>query len=129
MHELGLAQEIIARVVERARAEGAARVSEVTLRIGRLSLVVPDSLSFYFTLCAQGTLAEGARLSIEGCAGQARCGICREVFEFAAPLALCPRGHAGLQWLSGFELDVVRMRIEDAEERACAGSVDAMRRQ
>ena len=41
------------------------RVTGVSLRIGHLRQVVPDSLAFYFELVSRETLCEGARLEQE----------------------------------------------------------------
>ena len=41
------------------------RVTVVSLRIGHLRQVVPDSLAFYFELVSRETLCEGARLEQE----------------------------------------------------------------
>jgi hydrogenase nickel incorporation protein HypA/HybF len=57
VHELGLTQEILEIVTERARER---RVKRVVLEIGKLSCVLPDAIRFCFGLCAEGTIAEGA---------------------------------------------------------------------
>ena len=58
MHELGMAQEIVAMVSERA---GGSRVTRVVLEVGKLAAVLPDALRFCFDLCVEGTRSiEGA---------------------------------------------------------------------
>ncbi len=57
MHELGIAQEIVAIV---ARHAGDARVTRVVLEIGQHALILPDSIRFCFDLCSEGTVVEGA---------------------------------------------------------------------
>ena len=61
MHELGLTQEILEIVTQRAQER---KVTRVVLEIGKLSCVLPDAIRFCFDLCAQGTIAEGAQLEI-----------------------------------------------------------------
>ena len=73
MHELGIAQEIIAIVAEHA---GDARVTRVVLEIGRHALILPDSIRFCFDLCSEGTVAQGAQLEIREIPGRARCRDC-----------------------------------------------------
>ena len=48
MHELSIATAIIERADELARADGTDAVSAVTVRVGELSGVVPDALTFAF---------------------------------------------------------------------------------
>ena len=62
MHELSLSSAIV-ETVER-HADGR-RVTVVSMRIGALRQVVPDSLAFYFEIVARGTVCEGARLDHE----------------------------------------------------------------
>jgi len=65
MHELSIAQGIIAIAVEEVARAGARQVEKVKLRVGALAGVVPEALEFAFTVAAQGTIAEGARLEVE----------------------------------------------------------------
>ncbi|MGH2858700.1 MAG: hydrogenase maturation nickel metallochaperone HypA, partial [Solirubrobacteraceae bacterium] len=62
MHELSLSGAIVDTAVRHARGR---RVTLVSLRVGALRQVVPDSLAFYFEFVARGTLCEGARLEQE----------------------------------------------------------------
>lgn len=61
MHELALTHEIVGIVCDAAAGH---RVHRVTLEIGKLSCVTPESIEFCFEVVAQGTLAEGAQLDI-----------------------------------------------------------------
>jgi hydrogenase nickel incorporation protein HypA/HybF len=108
MHELGIAQEIIAIVAEHA---GAAKVTRVVLEIGRHALILPDSIRFCFELCSEGTVAQGARLEIREVPGRALCRDCGEEVALEVPFGLCDCGSADLQWLSGDEIKVKEMEI------------------
>ncbi len=108
MHELGIAQEIIAIVAEHA---GEARVTRVVLEIGRHALILPDSIRFCFDLCSEGTVAQGARLEIREVPGRALCRDCGEEVALEEPFGLCDCGSADLQWLSGDEIKVKEMEI------------------
>jgi hydrogenase nickel incorporation protein HypA/HybF len=109
MHELGIAQEIVAIVAEHA---GEARVTRVVLEIGRHALVLPDSIRFCFDLCSEGTVVHGAQLEIREIAGRARCRGCGEEFALEQPFGLCDCGSADLQWLAGDEIKVKEMEID-----------------
>jgi hydrogenase nickel incorporation protein HypA/HybF len=108
MHELGIAQEIIAIVVEHA---GAARVTRVVLEIGRHALILPDSIRFCFDLCSEGTVAQGAQLEIREVPARALCRACGEEVILEQPFGLCACGGGDLQWLTGDEIKIKEMEI------------------
>ncbi len=56
MHELGIAQEVVALVAEHAQG----KVTRVVLEIGKLSAILPDAVRFCFDLCSEGTVVAGA---------------------------------------------------------------------
>ncbi len=66
MHELSIARNVVAIVADAARGR---KVVRVTLEIGRLSGVVPDSIVFCFQAVAEGTALDGAALDIAELAG------------------------------------------------------------
>lgn len=76
MHELSVAEAVIAELEELVRREGARRVARVVLRVGALSGVEPDALEFAFPVAAEGTCAEGAELVLESEPVRVRCGAC-----------------------------------------------------
>jgi hydrogenase nickel incorporation protein HypA/HybF len=109
MHELGIAQEIVAIVAEHA---GASRVTRVVLEVGRHALILPDSIRFCFDLCSEGTVAQGARLEIREVPGRARCRDCGAEVALDQPFGTCDCGSANLQWLGGDEIKVKEMEID-----------------
>lgn len=108
MHELGIAQEVIAIVTEHA---GESKVTRVVLEIGKHALIMPDSIRFCFDLCSEGTVAQGAELEIREVPGQARCRDCGGEIALEQPFGLCDCGSADLHWLSGDEIKVKEMEI------------------
>ncbi len=71
MHEAGLARDLIRRAEDLAVAEGARRVTAVTVRIGGLANVTGEHLREHFLNEAKGTLAEGAVVEVvEGPSGE-----------------------------------------------------------
>lgn len=61
MHELGILQQVVEIVGERS---GGARVKRVVLEVGTFTCVLPDALRFCFDLATEGTVMEGAELTI-----------------------------------------------------------------
>ena len=53
MHEVGLMQDALGLALEEARRQGASRVHQLTLRVGRLAGVEPEALAFAFAPPAQ----------------------------------------------------------------------------
>ena len=65
MHEHTLIRDVMSRIDEIARAEGATRVTRVQVRLGALAHVTPAHFCEHFEDAAQGTLAEGAIVDAE----------------------------------------------------------------
>ena len=114
MHELSLSGAIVNTAVKHAQGRP---VSVVTLRVGALRQVVPDTLDFYFEFVARGTLCEGARLEQEQIAAQLRCAACEREWEIELPIFMCPDcGAAGrVEVASGNEFEVESIEVEEAE--------------
>ncbi len=108
MHELGIAQSIVAIVTEHAQG---AKVSRVVLEIGTLSAVLPDAVRFCFDLCSEGTVVEGATLDIIETPGKARCRSCGGDVTLDRPFGRCECGGTDLEWLSGEELKVKEFEV------------------
>ena len=113
MHELSLAQAILETAQQQAAAHGASRVLAIRLRIGELSAVVDEALSFCFGIVAQGTQADGADVRIEHVPWTVRCQRCSAEYRVHDGLPACPDCHAtGGETLTGRELQIVEMDIE-----------------
>jgi hydrogenase nickel incorporation protein HypA/HybF len=65
MHEQTLVRDVMSRIDEIARGEGATRVTRVRVHLGALSHVTPAHFCEHFEDAARGTLAEGATVDAE----------------------------------------------------------------
>jgi hydrogenase nickel incorporation protein HypA/HybF len=111
MHEMSIAEGVLAIVEEAARREGVHAVRAVRLEIGRLAAVETQALRFCFESVVRGSIAEGARLVIEEAPGVAWCFGCCASVPLAARLDPCPRcGGSRLQVSGG-----TQMRVKDLE--------------
>jgi len=90
VHEVGVMQQALDIAVENARRSGGERIHRMTLRIGDLSGVVPEALSFAFDVVTQDTPAEGAELILERVPALCYCSTCQRTFEPAIPILDCP---------------------------------------
>jgi hydrogenase nickel incorporation protein HypA/HybF len=114
MHELSLSGAIVNTVVK--HAEGRA-VSVVSMRIGALRQVVPDTLEFYFGFVSKGTVCERARLEQELIPAVLRCATCEREWAIDMPIFMCPGCGAGghVEVASGEELEVESIEVEETE--------------
>lgn len=108
MHELGLTQEIVEAVAERAQERP---VKRIVLEVGKLSCVLPDAVRFCFDLCAAGTVAERAELEIHQPPGLGRCRQCGSELELHAVVTRCECGSTDIEWLAGEQLRITALEI------------------
>ncbi len=113
MHELGITQNIVDVAAQHATAQGAKRVTSLSVQIGALSGVIPEAVEFAFEACSQGTLLEGATLVIERVAGRGRCGECGRETEIDRFTFACPHCDAfALKTVQGEELRILEMEVD-----------------
>jgi hydrogenase nickel incorporation protein HypA/HybF len=65
MHEHALMRDLVARIEATAQAEGASRVTRVTVQLGALSHFTPHHFREHFEDATRATLAEGAVVDTE----------------------------------------------------------------
>jgi hydrogenase nickel incorporation protein HypA/HybF len=111
VHELGITRNIVAIVDEAAQGRC---VRRVVVEIGELSGVVPDAVAFCFDVVAQGTSVDGATLDIRRIAGRARCLECNVEFDTPSLVTPCECGSRRFVRLSGEELIIKSIEMEDA---------------
>jgi hydrogenase nickel incorporation protein HypA/HybF len=110
MHEMALAEGILAVVLDAAEEQ---QVQRVRLRVGTLQRVVPDSLQFSFQLIAEDTPAVRATLDIQRIPARVRCGRCGRKSSLEQMLLTCRDcGAVDPKILSGDELIVDGIELE-----------------
>ena len=113
MHELSLVAGLFEIIEEKAQDEKACRVTAVTLRIGRLSGVVPELLKTAFDTFKKGTIASNAKLRVEMVPLKLRCRSCGKEFLTDEPAFICSScASPDLEIMEGQELTLQRMEIE-----------------
>lgn len=128
MHELSVAQAIVDTAVRHA---GGRRVTLVSLRLGSMRQVVPESLEFYFGVVSRDTPCEGARLEHEMVSARLLCPDCGLEWDPAPPPLATHGPVEGLPTLptfrcpdcgtpgevdAGGELEVESIEVEDAAQ-------------
>ena len=117
MHELSICLALMDQVQTIARQHGASRVERIFLRIGPLSGLEPELLRNAFPFAAAGTLAEGAKLSIDPAPVRVRCSRCGADTEVPPNRLLCGAcGDFTTQLVSGDEmlLERLQLAVDDA---------------
>ena len=113
MHELTLAESILAIVSSHLREAPGRRPKVIRLDIGALSHVDADTLRRCFEIVARGSVAGDARLEITRRPGRAWCHDCARAVPLEALGAPCPDcGGHGLRIEGGDELRVREMEVD-----------------
>lgn len=117
MHELAVAQSIIASAKHELDVRQAGKLKEIGVRIGALSGVLPDALDFSFEAITIETDLEDCVLRIEHLPVIAACADCAEAFEVANFLFACPKCNSGsVKVTQGYELEIAYLEVEDNPE-------------
>ena len=113
MHELSIALSIVDGVLEELDRQRSGQVEAVHLRVGRMSGVDKDALSFSYVVACEGTALAHSRLLIEDVEVAIFCPVCsaeRPTRSF--PLLTCAEcGAAGGRVLRGEELEITAMEM------------------
>ena len=116
MHELSIAMGIVDAALDEAQRRGV-QVSAVHLRLGALSGVVKDALTFSYEVASQDTALEGSHLIVEEIPVVVFCRQCRaertlkSVQSFTCPVCGAPAGDV----VHGKELEVFALEVQDVE--------------
>lgn len=117
MHEMSIAQGLIDILREEMTKHRAERLRRVKVRIGELSGVVPEALSFCFGVIVEGTPMEGAALELERVPLEGRCRACGERFRIRNYAFQCPEcGDGSIEIVSGRDLSIVEMEVDEEEK-------------
>lgn len=114
MHESSLAINIIEIAQNQCKERDCTRVDSVTVRLGKASGVLPESLEFAFNALKKDTVAANAKLEFEIIPVGGTCRTCKKEFESSdAPYILaCPHcGSTEFDLTKGREMEIVSLEI------------------
>ena len=114
MHELYLAESIIAIVSDYAARNRFKKVNTILLSCGRLSCIEPKTLQFAFDVQSPNTPAEGAALEFKIIPAAIHCFSCEKDLEVNAHTGICPScGGAEVALTAGTEeLQILEMDVD-----------------
>jgi len=114
VHELGIAQSIVDKVLAKMTAEGYPEIVAIGLRIGALTDVVPDALTFGFESSVVGTPLARTRLAIETVPVAGVCETCGRTCAVEEFLFVCPHcGSRDIRMTQGDELEIAYIEIPE----------------
>jgi hydrogenase nickel incorporation protein HypA/HybF len=113
MHEFTITQGILSIVLQKARETQAGKITQIDLRVGKLTGYIPECIQLQFAILSKGTPAEGASLAFQQPAAKLHCRKCDIEYTTDSFDLACPRCHTlEMDILSGQELSVVSMEAE-----------------
>ncbi|MBN1916824.1 MAG: hydrogenase maturation nickel metallochaperone HypA [Verrucomicrobia bacterium] len=120
MHELSIAEDLLAIVEKTAAEHQLVRVARLRIVVGALGNVVPEALEFALEVAGRGTVADGAQLEIIEVPVTVRCTECgteTELEDIAFVCSAC--GSVNVDVVRGSELYLDSIEGDtDLEEKA-----------
>jgi len=114
MHELSVAQEILEIVNQYFPDPKPNTVKSVKVKVGKLSNILADSLSFCFEAITSDTPLSSAKLEIIETPVRIICTVCNKESEIDPPIFACPScGNNQIRIVSGTDLWVDEIELFD----------------
>ena len=113
MHELPITESILEITLRHAQQANARRVEAINIVIGQLSLVVDDSIQFYWDMISEGTIAQGAKLNFQRKPVGLRCLDCQHEYSPSGESFACPNCHSeSIKIIAGEEFYLDSIEVE-----------------
>ena len=114
MHELSIAATIIETVTDEIISRKLGKVTKIGLKIGALTDIVPDALTFGFDTLKKDSPLKDASLEIESVPVMGQCQNCSKKFEVREFIFICPECESvNIITEQGKELDITYLEIDD----------------
>ncbi len=115
MHELSIAQSIIATVLHEMKNRQLPSVKKIVVRIGELSGVFPDALQFGYEAIVPDTPLRNTTLEIQKIPLRGKCNDCSKEFDIADYVFVCPACHSvHVDVVNGYEMDIAYLEVEES---------------
>lgn len=109
-------QDMLQLAEENLRKSGGNQILRIRLRVGLLSGVVPEALSFAFDVLKSGTSAANASLEFESSPSLFSCGVCGRESWHESLRFECPECHGVLiLQQGGTDLELTQMEVSSTE--------------
>ena len=121
MHELSVAQEILEIVNQYVPDPKPNTVKSVKVKVGRMSNILTESLTFCFDVITNDTPLSGVRLDTIEIPVIINCAGCNQESEIEPPVFACPIcGNNQIKIISGTELWVDEIELFDENQSISA---------
>ncbi|HVA93297.1 MAG TPA: hydrogenase maturation nickel metallochaperone HypA [Candidatus Dormibacteraeota bacterium] len=121
MHEMGIANSILESVRAEARRFPGGHICKVGVRVGELSGVNPEAMTFCFEALVRGTDLEPLGLDVEYCLRRHECRDCGQPFIVDREGMECPEcGSLDSRFIGGDELELIYLEVDDGAHAAGA---------
>jgi hydrogenase nickel incorporation protein HypA/HybF len=91
VHELGITQSILDIAAKHAAKANATRVTDIYIKIGRLSSFIDDSIQFYWDILSQDSICQQAKIHFERIPAKLVCLDCANSYTLDGELEPCPK--------------------------------------
>ena len=116
MHEFSITEALFKSVTKYAIANNAVSVHAINIKIGQLSSIIDESVSFYWKMISEKSICENAELHFEHIPGKIICLDCNKEFEINNDLTPCPHcGGINLKTIGGMEFLLDSIEIETGD--------------
>lgn len=123
MHELSMADAMVKTVLDVAEKNDATEVLEVTIEIGKLTMLNPEQLKFLLDVLVENTLLERAEINIVEVPVKINCNECEytgapnmDGSDHYLAIVKCPKcGERNIEITEGRECNVKNIKIEKEE--------------
>ncbi|MDR3370913.1 hydrogenase maturation nickel metallochaperone HypA [Rhodoferax sp.] len=119
MHETAIVSGLMRILEQKAVCHGVTRISQVSLKVGRLCAVEPQQLVACFEMFAEDTVADGAKLVINTVDVRGRCRQCTTEFDVPRFRFECPAcGGNDIEVIQGQELYIESFEAVSRDAKA-----------
>lgn len=123
MHEMGIAIQIMSIVMQSLPPAEPLRVKSITLRVGKMTAIVPSSLKFCLEVVGKDTVADGSEIIFNEVPVQVSCSDCgKESVIEEPPFACGSCGSDNVEVIAGREMVVESIEVDDFGPGADTGA-------
>ncbi len=127
MHEFSMATQIVENVLAEAKQNGAKKVAEVQLVIGKMTFLGIDQIRFSYGVLVKDTIMKDSKLIIEEQDGVIQCDSCGfkgsvpmeddPAYHIPVPTLKCPKCGKETKIVEGKECTIKSIRILKPQEK------------
>ena len=90
MHELSVTQGLLKICLEEGKKHNIKKIKDINIKVGELTDLVPNCISYYFNIISKDTIAENAKINIDRIEVEIKCNVCGYFGKLGKNNYLCP---------------------------------------